>query len=132
LVKAKIAAPARNACAPLSDLSFFLFTPSPSGWRHFEFREAGAGQAPSRRTMSDPTLIEEYPRDATLTQFEKILVATKRAKDLHRGTKMPLVDVEHKDTYLALAELKEHKIRASYREEEPSELPAPSAEEEEE
>jgi DNA-directed RNA polymerase subunit K/omega len=45
---------------------------------------------------------------------------------------VPLVDTEHKDTYIALEEIKAHKIHSSYREEEPTELPAPAAEEEEE
>ena len=82
--------------------------------------------------MSNVTLIEEYPKDAELTQFEKVLVAAKRAKDLHKGTKVPLIETEHKDTYSALEELKVKKIHASYREDEPAELPAPVTEEEEE
>jgi len=82
--------------------------------------------------MSNLILIEEYPKDATVTQFEKVLVAAKRAKDLHRGTKVPLVETEHKDTYIALEEIKAQKIHSSYREEEPAELPALAAEEEEE
>ena len=82
--------------------------------------------------MSYLTLVEEYPKDASMTQFEKVLVAAKRAKDLHKGTRSPLVESEHKDTYVALEELKTSSIRSSYKEEEPSELPAPAVEEEEE
>ena len=82
--------------------------------------------------MSNLVLIEEYPKDAAITQFEKVLVAAKRAKDLHRGTKVPLLETEHKYTYIALEEIRAEKIHLSYREDEPSELPAPAAEEEEE
>jgi DNA-directed RNA polymerase subunit K/omega len=82
--------------------------------------------------MTTLSLIEEYPKDVQLTQFEKVLVAAKRCKDLHKGTRMALVDSEHKDTYVALEELKTQAIHSSYQEEEPSELPAPVAEEEEE
>jgi DNA-directed RNA polymerase omega subunit len=82
--------------------------------------------------MSYLALVEEYPKDPTLTQFEKVLVAAKRAKDLHKGTRSQLVESEHKDTYVALEELKTDSIHSSYKEEEPSELPAPVAEEEEE
>lgn len=82
--------------------------------------------------MTNLNLVEEYPKDAGLTQFEKVLVAAKRAKDLHKGSKAPLLETEHKDTYVALEELKAQKIHSSYREDEPAELPAPAAEEEEE
>lgn len=82
--------------------------------------------------MTTLSLVEEYPKDAQLTQFEKVLVAAKRCKDLHKGTRAALVDSEHKDTYVALEELKSQTIHASYQEEEPSELPAPVTEEEEE
>jgi DNA-directed RNA polymerase omega subunit len=82
--------------------------------------------------MTYLSLIEEYPKDAEVTQFEKVLVAARRAKDLHRGTKVPLLETEHKDTYIALEEIRAKKIYSSYREEEPTELPAPAAEEEEE
>jgi DNA-directed RNA polymerase subunit K/omega len=42
--------------------------------------------------MTGLNLVEEYPKDAELTQFEKVLVAARRAKDLHKGSKMPLLD----------------------------------------
>jgi DNA-directed RNA polymerase subunit K/omega len=82
--------------------------------------------------MTTLSLVEEYPKDTQLTQFEKVLVAAKRCKDLHKGTRAPLIDSERKDTYIALEELKTGSIHASYQEEEPSELPAPATEEEEE
>ena len=43
--------------------------------------------------MDNPELVEEYPREYELTQFEKIQVAAKRAKDLHNANKTPLVEV---------------------------------------
>jgi DNA-directed RNA polymerase omega subunit len=82
--------------------------------------------------MPNLNLVEEYPKDAQLTQFEKVLIAAKRAKDLHKGTKVPLLETEHKDTYVALEEIRADKIHSSYREDEAAELPAPAAEEEEE
>jgi len=82
--------------------------------------------------MTKLSLVEEYPKDTQLTQFEKVLVAAKRAKDLHKGTRGPVVESDHKDTYIALEELKAGAIHSTYKEEEPGELPAPLAEEEEE
>ena len=40
--------------------------------------------------MDNPELVEEYPREYELTQFEKIQVAATRAKDLHNANKTPL------------------------------------------
>lgn len=82
--------------------------------------------------MTKLSLVEEYPKDTQLTQFEKVLVAAKRAKDLHKGTRAPVVESDHKDTYIALEELKAGATHATYKEEEPGELPAPVTEEEEE
>ncbi|HUJ73992.1 MAG TPA: DNA-directed RNA polymerase subunit omega [bacterium] len=82
--------------------------------------------------MSYLALVEEYPKKSELTQFEKVLVAARRAKDLHRGQQAQLVESEHKEPYVALEELREGKIHRVYREEEPAELAAPAAEETEE
>jgi DNA-directed RNA polymerase omega subunit len=65
--------------------------------------------------MSYLNLVEEYPKGAEVTQFEKILVAAKRAKDLHAGGKTPLVDTLHKEPYAALEEIKAGKVRRIYR-----------------
>ena len=69
--------------------------------------------------MSYLELVEEYPKDYKVTLFEKVLMAAKRAKSLHGG-KMPLINSLHKDTYLALEEMRQNKIRLAYREEEAS------------
>lgn len=72
--------------------------------------------------MSYLELVEEYPRDYKATLFEKVLMAAKRAKALHAG-KMPLLSSLHKDTYLALEEIRNGKLNLAYREEElPQEL----------
>ncbi|MBI4084088.1 MAG: DNA-directed RNA polymerase subunit omega [Candidatus Lambdaproteobacteria bacterium] len=68
--------------------------------------------------MSEPELVEEYPRDYEMTQFEKILVAAKRAKDLHGG-KAPLLPSEHRFTYVALQEIGTGAIELVYRAETP-------------
>jgi len=68
--------------------------------------------------MSYLDLIEEYPRDPKLTQFEKILLAAKRAKDLHDHDKISLADDHFTSPYLALQEIKEGKINLTYSEEE--------------
>ena len=68
--------------------------------------------------MSYLELVEEYPKVYKTTLFEKVLMAAKRAKALHGG-KMPLLSSLHKDTYLALEEIQNEKIRLAYREEEP-------------
>ena len=69
--------------------------------------------------MENPELVEEYPRDFELTQFEKILVASKRAKDLHNFDKAPMVEIDRKAPYIALEELREDQIQTVYREEQP-------------
>ena len=68
-------------------------------------------------------LVEEYPRQPTMTQFEKVLMAAKRAKDLHNEDKAPYVEDDHKAAYLALAELRAKAIRLVYKEDEPGKLP---------
>ena len=83
--------------------------------------------------MSYLDLVEEFPRDNEQTQFEKILVAAKRAKDLHDHDKIPLAYNHHTAPYLALQELREGKITSVYREEEPlEELPKEEGEDNEE
>jgi DNA-directed RNA polymerase omega subunit len=79
--------------------------------------------------MSYLKLVETYPKQPEITQFEKVLVAAKRAKDLHNGGKVPLLDTEHKPSYAALEELREGIIRRVYREPEPEQLAATTAEE---
>lgn len=75
--------------------------------------------------INNPVLIEEYPREYTVTQFEKIIITAKRAKDIHNLGKTPLVDTEHKAGYLALEELQKGKILPVYRAEDPVQaLPA--------
>ncbi len=85
-----------------------------------------------RSPMDNPELVEEYPREYELTQFEKIQVAAKRAKDLHNANKTPLVEVPRTAAYTALEELKEGMIRTVYREEEPIPMLAGVSEESEE
>jgi len=68
--------------------------------------------------MKNHELIEEYPRDYEQTQFEKILVTAKRAKDIHNNNKTPLVDSIRKSSYIALEEFNARKINSVYREEE--------------
>lgn len=69
--------------------------------------------------MSYLDLVEEFPINPSLTQFEKILIAVKRAKDLHEEDKVQLVFNHHTSPYLALQELRDGMITAVYREEEP-------------
>lgn len=83
--------------------------------------------------MSYLYLVEEYPREIELTQFEKILVAARRAKDLHDHDKIALAYNHYTAPYLALEELREGKITPVYREEDPTEgLPEAESEENEE
>ena len=69
--------------------------------------------------MSYLDLVEEFPINPTLTQFEKILIAVKRAKDLHEEDKVQLVFNHHTSPYLALQEIRDGMITPVYREEEP-------------
>jgi DNA-directed RNA polymerase subunit K/omega len=83
--------------------------------------------------MSYLDLVEEYPREIEQTQFEKILVAARRAKDLHDHDKIALSYNHYTAPYLALVELREGKITPVYREEDPTEgLPEEESEENEE
>ena len=82
--------------------------------------------------MSYLKLVENYPRQVEVTQFEKVLVAAKRAKDLHNGGKVPLIDTEHKPAYAALEELRDGIILRVYRAEEPVPVAVPAPEEDEE
>lgn len=68
--------------------------------------------------MSYLELVEEFPKSPELTQFEKILVAAKRAKDLHDHDKIELVHIHFTAPYTALQELKQGMIRPVYRDEE--------------
>ena len=69
--------------------------------------------------MSDLDLVEDYPREYEMTQFEKVLLAAKRAKDLHVGRAAQLVPSTHKHPYMALEEIKEGAVGLEYRTEEP-------------
>jgi len=82
--------------------------------------------------MSYLKLVEDYRKDNTLTQFEKVLISARRAKDLHNGGKVVLVETERKPSYAALEELKEGVILPVYREPEAAQLPPAVAEEDEE
>lgn len=63
-------------------------------------------------------LVENFPKFPEYTQFEKVLLAAKRAKDLHNEQKAALVeDDEHKAGYVALMEVKEGALKLAYREE---------------
>ena len=68
--------------------------------------------------MDNPELVEEFPREYERTQFEKIKVAAKRAKDLHNSQRAALVDSNRTAPYVALEELSSGMIKIVYREEE--------------
>ncbi len=72
--------------------------------------------------MSYLDLVEEFPKNPEITQFEKIIIAARRAKDLHDHGRVSLVENHHTAPYLALQELRDEIIMPTYREEEP--LPA--------
>ena len=67
-------------------------------------------------------LVEEYLREPVMTQFEKVLMTAKRAKDLHNEDKAPYVEEDHKAAFLALAELNAGAIRLIYKEAEPVQI----------
>ncbi len=69
--------------------------------------------------MDNPILVEEFPREYEHTQFEKIKVTARRAKDLHNSQKTPLVDSNRSAAYVALEEYNQGKIRTVYKQEEP-------------
>jgi DNA-directed RNA polymerase subunit K/omega len=74
------------------------------------------------RGFSYLDLVEEYPRNPKITQFEKVLVAAHRAKDLHDHDKVELAHNHFTAAYTALEEMKEGIILSVYREEEPAAL----------
>lgn len=83
--------------------------------------------------MSYLDLVEEYPREPELTQFEKILVAARRAKDLHNSDKIPMADNHITSGYLALQELRDGKILRTYQQDEPTlEIAADDSDDDEE
>lgn len=82
--------------------------------------------------MKNEDLVEEYPREYETTQFEKVLVSARRAKDIHRGHKQALVESERKPAYVALEEYNKNIIHLMYPEEEPPEAIAAGSEESEE
>lgn len=65
--------------------------------------------------MSYLDLVENYPREYEITQFEKVLLAVARAKDLHTGKAVQLVPSTHKHPYMALEEAKEKAIALDYK-----------------
>lgn len=69
--------------------------------------------------MSNMELVEEYPKEIEMTMFEKVIMASKRAKDLHRGQN-ELVDSFHRDTYVSIEEINKGYIKLEYREEAPA------------
>ena len=81
--------------------------------------------------MDNPLLAEEFPREYEITQFEKVKIAAKRAKDLHNVKKTPLLDSSHKAAYVALEEYNAGMIKIVYKEDEPTPVIAEDAEEEE-
>jgi len=68
--------------------------------------------------MENRDLVEHYPREYEVTQFEKIVVAAKRAKDINTRRRAPLVP-DRKPAYQALQELNEGLLEIVYKEEEP-------------
>lgn len=76
---------------------------------------------PYRSTPEYLDLVEEIPKHPEYTTFEKILLASRRAKDLHNEDRASLAEVHHRSAaYQALQEIKEGVIRLAYREEEPA------------
>ena len=67
--------------------------------------------------MSYLDLVEEYPKNTKMTLFEKVIMTSKRAKDLHAG-KTPLIPTDHTSAYQAIEEVKEGAIVLIYRDEE--------------
>lgn len=81
--------------------------------------------------MNDGLLAEEFPRDYEITQFEKVKIAAKRAKDLHNVKKTPLLESNHKPAYVALQEYNAGMIRTVYKEDDQPPVIAEETEEEE-
>ncbi len=72
--------------------------------------------------MSYLDLIEEFPKNPPYTQFEKILIAARRAKDLHDEDRAPLAHDHLTAPYIALQELRDELILPSYQEDPPADL----------
>ncbi len=66
--------------------------------------------------MSYLDMVEAHTKEYKVTLFEKIIMASKRAKALHAG-RTPLVDSLHKESYMALEEIREGKVFLVYRDE---------------
>lgn len=66
--------------------------------------------------MSYLDLVEAHTKEYKVTLFEKVIMASKRAKALHAG-KTPLVDSLHKESYMALEEIRDGKVYLVYRDE---------------
>lgn len=92
------------------------------------------GNAPYRSIPEFLDLVEELPKHPEYTTFEKILLASRRAKDLHNEDRASLAEVHHRSAaYQALQEIKEGVVRLAYREEEPApQITDDESEEEEE
>jgi DNA-directed RNA polymerase subunit K/omega len=82
--------------------------------------------------MSYLELVEEFPKNPDHTLFEKILVAARRAKDLHEEDRAPLAHNHLTAAYTALQEYKEKAILPTYRKAEPVALIEEEPEESEE
>jgi len=76
----------------------------------------------TKRSLTYLQLVEEFPKEPKITQFEKIIVAAKRAKDLHDHDKVELAHDHFTAPYAALQEMNEGMIHPVYREEEPAVL----------
>ena len=81
--------------------------------------------------MSYLDLVEEYPKDYKTTLFEKIIMASRRAKNLARG-KAPLIDSIHRETYMAIEEIREGYIGLVYRDDDETKALEAETEESEE
>ncbi len=66
--------------------------------------------------MSYLDLVEAHTKDYKVTLFEKVIMASKRAKALHAG-RTPRVDSLHKESYMALEEIRDEKVYLVYRDE---------------
>ena len=62
-------------------------------------------------------LVENYPRDPEMTQFEKVLAAAKRAKSLHNEDLVPYVHEYQTAGYTAIGEINTGLVKVIYKEE---------------
>lgn len=60
-------------------------------------------------------LVEEYPQFPKYTQFEKVLIAAKRAKSLHNDDRVPYVHDLISAGYTALAEYNQGILKPVYK-----------------